>query len=388
MIAYNRKSLDNLAIHEEAAVALRSNLILQTEMEDIVKAYPVNLYSPNVFIRIGLFVLTAMIILMVFGLFCLMILGSSGNGFGILAIFISLLTYGGLEMLIHEKKHYRSGVDDAMIWSGMAFTVAAVNLLSDSLSFLGQAVLVFVLSTYYLLRFGNRLMGCLAFIALSGIVFYGLLPLGNTAKTVMPFLLMAISLGVYWLMKKYKNKVLIKHYNTCCTYIEILALVATYVCGNYFVVREVSNSMFDLGLKEGESIPGGWIFWILTVLIPVVYVFRGIQKKDAILIRTGLLLVAAIVFTVRYYYHFTPLESAMTIGGVILIGVAYGITKYLTPPKHGFTNAESDSHAPDGLLQVESLVVVETFGNTAPEGEKQFDFGGGSSGGAGASGQY
>lgn len=270
----------------------------------------------------------------------------------------------------------------------MAFLVAAVNLLSNALSFLGQSMLVFLLSTYYLLRFGNLLMGCLAFIAFLGIVFYGLIPLGNTAKAVLPFLLMAISVGVYWLMKKYKNKERLRHYKTCCTFIEALALLVTYVAGNYFVVREVSNSLFDLHLKEDESIPAGWIFWILTVLIPAVYVFRGIQKRDVILLRTGLLLVTAIVFTVRYYYHFMPLESAMTIGGVIMIGFAYGITKYLTPPKHGLTHAEPNDPAVGGLLQVESLVVAETFGDTTTDGEKRFDFGGGTSGGAGASGQY
>jgi hypothetical protein len=388
MIAYNRKSLDNLAIQEEAAVALRENLISQVEMDNIAKLYPVNLYSPNFFIRIGLFLLTAVIILMLFGLFCLMLLSSSEEGFGILTLFVSLLTYGALEMVIREKNHYRSGIDDAMIWLSMAFLVATVNLLSDSVSFLGQSVLLFILSTYYLLRFGNLIIGGLAFIAFLGIVFYGLLPLGNAAKVLMPFLLMAISFGVYWLMKKYKNKERLRHYKACGTFIEILALVVTYVAGNYFVVREVSNSMFDLRLKEGESIPGGWIFWILTVLIPAVYVARGIQKRDVILLRTGLLLVAAIVFTVRYYYHFMPLEIAMTIGGVIMIGVTYGFTKYLTPAKHGFTHAEPNDPALDGLLQVESLVVVETFGDTAPEGEKQFDFGGGSGGGAGASGQY
>ena len=388
MIAYNHKSLDNLAINEEAAVALHHNLISQEEMEGIAKAYPVNFYSPNLFIRIGLFLLTALIILMVFGLFCLMLVSSSEQSFGILTLIVALLTYGGLEMLIRERNHYHSGIDDAMLWLSMVFMVATVNLLNDSVSFLGQSVLVFMLSAYYLLRFGNLLMGGLAFIAFLGVVFYGLIPLGNTAKTVMPFLLMGISLGVYWLMTKCKNKDRLRHYKTCCTLIEILALVVLYIAGNYFVVREVSNSLFDLHLKEGESIPGGWIFWILTVLTPAVYLFRGIQKRDVIILRTGLLLVAAIVFTVRYYYHFMPLELAMTIGGIIMIVVAYGITKYLTPPKHGFTHAEPNDPALGGWLQVESLVVIETFGTTTPDVEKQFDFGGGSGGGAGAGGQY
>jgi hypothetical protein len=299
-----------------------------------------------------------------------------------------LLTYGGLEMLIHERKHYRSGIDDAMIWTSMAFLLAAVNLLSGVVPFLGQSVLLCILSTYYLLRFGNPLIGCLAFITFLGILFYGLIPLGDITKSVMPFLLMTISFVVYWMIKKYKNNNRLRHYKVCCTFIEILALVVLYVAGNYFVVREVSNSMFDLRLKEGESIPGQWIFWIFTVLIPAVYVFRGIQKRDVILMRTGLLLVSSIVFTVRYYYHVLPLELVIAIAGIIMISVVYGITKYLTPAKHGFTHAEPNDPARDGLLQIESLVVAQTLGNATPNSDKQFNFGGGSGGGAGAGGQY
>ena len=232
-------------------------------------------------------------------------------------------------------------------------------------------------------------MGCLAFISFLGIVFYSIIPLGNIAKTTMPFLLMAISFFVYWLIKKNKNNNRLKYYKTCCTLIEILTLITLYAAGNYFVVREVSNSMFDLQLKEGESIPGGWFFWIITALLPIVYIFRGIQKKDVILLRTGLILIAAIVFNVRYYYHVAPLEIAMTIGGIIMILIAYGVTKYLTAPKYGFTHAEPNDPQLAGLLQVESLVVAQTFPQTAPvESDNQFDFGGGSSGGGGATGKY
>ena len=77
MIAYNHKSLDHLLMNEEATFALNHNLISKEEADGIEKAYPVNLYSPNLFIRIGLFLLTAVIVLMVFGLFCICLLYTS-----------------------------------------------------------------------------------------------------------------------------------------------------------------------------------------------------------------------------------------------------------------------------------------------------------------------
>jgi hypothetical protein len=389
MIAYNHTSLDNLLIKEEAILALHHELISKEEVENIEKKYPVNLYSPDSFIRIGLFLLTVVIVLMLLGFFALSMLSASEKKFGILTLVFSLSTYAALEFIIYEKKHFRSGIDDALLWLSMGFMVTAVNLLFPSISFLTQSILIFVLAFYYSLRFGNLLMGGLSFIAFLGILFYGITPLGNLAKIIMPFLLMAISFFVYKLVCKYRNDNRLRHYKDCCTLVEILALIVLYVAANFFVVREVSNSLFDLNLKAGESIPGGLFFWILTVLIPVFYILRGIQKKDAILLRTRQVFVAAIVFTIRYYHHIAPLEIAMSIGGIIMICMAYFITRYLTQPKYGFTHAEPNNPQLAGLLQLESLVVTQTFHQTAAaEPDNRFDFGGGSGGGAGATDNF
>jgi hypothetical protein len=389
MIAYNHTSLDNLMINEEVRHALAHDLISKEEADAIGKAYPVKLYRPNLFIRIGLFLLTVVIVFMGLGLFALITHSDSETGFGILTLVFSLLNYAALEFIIYDKAHFRSGMNDALIWLSMGFMVTAVNLLFSSVPALAQSVLIFILALYFLLRFGNVLMGALAFVSFLAIVFYSLIPLGNIAKMTMPFLLMAVSLLVYWLMRKQKHNNRLRHYKACCTVIEIIALIILYAAGNYFVVREVSNSMFDLYLKEGESIPGGWFFWITTVLLPFIYIFRGIQKKDVILLRTGLLLIAAIVFTIRYYHHVAPLEITLTISGILMILIAYGITKYLTPPKYGFTHAIPNDPQLAGLFQLESLVVTETFHQATPvEPEKHFDFGGGSSGGGGATGNF
>jgi len=389
MIAYNHTSLDNLLLKEEAADAFHQQLISTEEYNAIEKAYPVNLYSPNLFIRIGLFVLTTVIVSMGYAFLLMLEIGGSEKGIGILTFFYSLLLYGALEFIIREKKHYRSGMDDALQWLCIGAIVGAANLIFSSVTIFGQAALIFIPAFYFLLRFGNAIMGVLAFFALLVIVFYGVTPLGNMAKTIMPFLLMAISFSVYWLMKQYSNNNRLRYYQHCCTLIKILALLILYAAGNYFVVREVSNSLFNLQLKEGESVPYGWVFWIPTVLLPALYIFRGIQKKDVILLRSGLILVAAVIFTFRYYYHLAPLEIALSIGGTIMIVIAYFITKYLTPPKHGFTHAEPNDPKLAGLLQVESIIVAQTFHHTpTPEPGKHFDFGGGSGGGAGATDSF
>jgi hypothetical protein len=125
-------------------------------------------------------------------------------------------------------------------------------------------------------------------------------------------------------------------------------------------------------------------------LVPLAYIARGIQKKDTILLRSGLLLVGAIVFTVRYYHHLMPVETAMVAGGLLLTGTAWALLHYLSIPRHGFTReAPIDPHWMD-KLHVEALVIAETFrpGQPAPAPDKGFEFGGGTGSGGGATGGF
>ena len=56
MIAYNKKSLDHLSVREQVRDALDAGCISPEENTRIRTAYPVDFYTPNFFICIGLFV--------------------------------------------------------------------------------------------------------------------------------------------------------------------------------------------------------------------------------------------------------------------------------------------------------------------------------------------
>ncbi len=192
--------------------------------------------------------------------------------------------------------------------------------------------------------------------------------------------------SVLW-QKKTAQSTLNPLYTKCLQVILIGALICGYLSVNYFVVRELSIALFNLNPLANDALLFGWLFWIFTVAIPFMYVARGIQKKDPVLIRVGLLLVAAIIFTVRHYYFFAPIEVMMALGGIILILISYLITKYLKTPRYGFTNIEVDTADKTGELQVEALLQVQTLAghSTVTEGTQ---FGGGSFGGGGASGEF
>ena len=58
MIAYNKTSLHNERIQEQSTTVFENNFISKEELQNIQLKYPVPFYTLNIFIRIGLFILT------------------------------------------------------------------------------------------------------------------------------------------------------------------------------------------------------------------------------------------------------------------------------------------------------------------------------------------
>lgn len=200
MLAYNKQSLDNWFIERESLIALRRKLISDEEYTGIVARHSYKLYTPNIFIRIGLFLATGMCVTAGFGM--LTLLFQFTRGVDIILPFYSVFLYASLEWFVNKTKHFHSGVDDALLWASMGFILGTVNYFDSHLSSLGESVLVLVLSAFATLRFANWVMAGVMVLSFFAMIFYGLTPLGAIAKTVLPFLIMIVSFLIYWVTKK------------------------------------------------------------------------------------------------------------------------------------------------------------------------------------------
>jgi hypothetical protein len=388
MIAYNSTGLDNRLMQAQADEALAKTCISKEEHASILSKYPVSFYSPNIFIRIGLFLLTIVIAVFSIGLLALLFMSGGNEAFVSFLIISGLICYTVLEILVKSAKHFRSGADDALLWLAIGLIVTGINFLSTPISMNAQRVIIFALSLYAVLRFADMLMTLIAYGALMSIVYFMATGSGETAKAIAPFLFMALSAGLYIAGSKLYRARECRHYRECLTLIKVLSLLCFYVAGNYYAVRETSASLSEYSGSPETSLPLGWLFWILTIGTPLYYIYYGIRKKDQVFLWVGLSLIAAAVFTIRAYHQILPVEWAMTIGGALLIALSWWLTRYLKMPKKGFTSEETnDQHYIQHLPVIESLVIAETFQPTAPAGN-DFKFGGGSGGGGGAGGQY
>jgi hypothetical protein len=383
MIAYNRQSLDNLELQQQAREAFEKQLITQEEYDRIRTAYPYVFYLPDFFIRIGLFILTVIAATAGLGLFLL-------AGFAALSG-ASLITYGViafvvLELFIHTRKMYGSGVDDALLYFASALIVSGINFTSYAyLTPIPNCTIILALALFGMIRYVDQLMTLVAYGAFLCLIFYTVGKGGHVARALLPFLVLGLSVGGYFLFTRLHEKAALRHYRSCLHLLRVATLLSLYAAGNYYVVREL-NTLISGG---PGPIAFGWLWWSLTALVPIFYIVKGVQKKDVLFLWTGMALVAASIFTVRYYYHLLPTEIVMVIGGIALIAGVFGLTRYLRTPKHGFTTAAANHPHPHAGLPVEGLIIAETFSGVAtqPTGSGTH-FGGGDTGGGGAGGQY
>jgi len=275
MIAYNNLWLNNNLAVSELEAALAANLITKNEFEASVPLYSVKFYSPHLFVRMGLFILTTVVVIFSLGLFSLLFLSAiDQHGVGILLIFFGLICYSLLEWFVASRHHYQSGVDDALLWISAAFIITGINVAGD-IGTTNNAVLVFMLATWFTIRFADRMMLIVAIVALLAVVFFMLNKMGATAKVITPFVLMFTAVLLYFIFRTLCSFQKLHFYCKCCIIGTITSLFCFYITGNYFVVREASNSLFNVQLKAEESIPFSWFFWMITIITPLLYIMWG-----------------------------------------------------------------------------------------------------------------
>ena len=153
------------------------------------------------------------------------------------------------------------------------------------------------------------------------------------------------------------------------------------------VVRELSVNMMSLEIEEGRDIPFAFIFYALTILIPMAYLYFGIKNRNIVLLRVSLIVLAYSVFTFKYYFSLGHPEISLTLAGLFLLGITIALMRYLKTMHNGFTR-ENILSEKWGSMNVEALIISQTMGGNQPTVEHQDMPGGGASGGGGASSSF
>lgn len=385
--AYDENWLHNLHVVKEAKQWRASGLIVQKQLEALKEEYKSGFYHPNLFIRILLFIASLVALSGVTGLLVLMFGDVDKDALSVLSLLYGIGSFILLEkILIRNNHHYKSGVNEALLYHAIGFTIAGIGGISDFKEdvVILSCVLVFSFSAF---RYLDLISTLVALSMFAYLIFFEVYKMGGIGQQVIPIVFILSFSPLYFYFKKLKQHKETEHLENCLILAEAFCLIMIYAAGNYLVVRELSVNLLNLELVSGEDIPLAIVFYLLTVIIPIAYLFYGIRYKNVVLLRVSLAALAFSVFTFKYYYSTGHHEITFTASGIILIVIVLGLFRYLKVSRNGYTG-ENVLKEKWAEMNPEAFVISQTMGGNQVTADDSFKGGGGSFSGGGTTGKF
>lgn len=389
MLAYNPGDLNNRSLQSITEKAFRAELITTEEQFSIASTYPVKFYSPNIFVRIGLAILTLLAISALTGIFVLL---DDGDHFENLLILLGIACFTGLEIFVQKWKHYGSGIDDMLLHVGILFILGGLALVFDFTATEQGLLISSVACLLYLagfIRYLDRLSAVLALAALVLLVSF-VFKTVTTIPGVPLFLVVAFIMGIcFLLLHRLKGSKKYPYHEDGLTFMEYGTVFIGYGALHYFILDKLL--WFD-GSGGGLKDPSltGWLSWAWTILIPPLLLNWSIRKKNIPYFRISLILLFAMILFLQYHFHLIDHEWAALLIGILLISISYMVIKHLKTNNSEFTDDPGTNDT--GWLLTETLAISAGFAAQAsgiPQtGPNHTQFGGGDFGGGGAGGQF
>ncbi|TDO83165.1 hypothetical protein EV143_102430 [Flavobacterium chryseum] len=388
MIVHDKNLLNNVALVEEADT-LKSGGFISKEQKDLIKKeLPVFKSQSNLLVRLGFFLLGSFLYSSMCSAISLVALSGEEFYFKICFYIFAVIGFVGSEMLAN-RKYYGHGLDDAFILGGIMNVGVAIAITTDGYELV---IAVFVaIASFVMYRRYLHLLSLLVFcLAASAVLFYGLFEFGAIGKTILPFIAMLFAAGFYFFTKKSIDNLTQVYYYKGLLLANSFCLVLFYLSCNYLVVRELSVLLLDNEIFPGTDIPFAVFFYAFTFIVPVLYLVQALRTKDRIMLWISFLAIGFSIFTIRFYYSVLPIETALTLGGLVLFTIAYFSIRKLKEQESGLTFKPDRIKNSDAFLNAEALIVASTFGmkpGVKPE-NSPMEFGGGGFSGGGSEGNF
>ncbi len=384
MLAFNKKHVEALGTFKLAQQLQKEGQIVKdANLLELEAASP--LYSPGIFMRILLFVVGNFGVSGAVGLLFVIFQNGLDNNWRVLAFFSGFALLLVLEVVfINKQKHYKTGLNEAILYNAIGIFAGGM------FGFLENQTSIYILLCAFLcaaaaIRYADSVLTAIA-ATLVAAFFFVLAMDGNAAfRSALPFIIMIVFAGFYLFGKIIEALEKAQYWLQQLNVLQTVSLLFVYLGGNYFVVRELGSDLNNIELQPGDDIPLAWLFYTLTVVIPLFYLFWGVKNRDRIFIWVGMLAAGFSVFTFKFYYSFGHPEVTITIAGLLLLGLAVYLLNLLKSPKKGITR-ERLAAANLDILTAEGVLVSQTMGTAIGGQQQETLFKGGGFGGGGASG--
>lgn len=391
MIAFDPDLLKNTFLVKESEALENAGFIHASQGELIEKQLPAYQGHSNLLARIGIFILACLLYSSTVALITFIVSPDNGN-FTSLFFIYAIVGFGGLELLIRRMKYFAHGTDDAFLFGAqIAFLCFVGSLLTDHDTWWPLFFSAMLVGSFCCMRYVDQFSALLACLGVTALAINLLLESGTAGKVLLPFVLLVVSVGMFFLysyLKKHTNKE--GFYDKSLKLIYAYSLLLFYLSTNYFMVREANEALLNTSLAPGEDISLAFVFYSFTLLTPPVYLYMALKNKDRLLLWIGVVCAAASIATIRYYHAVIPLEFALIAGGLALFVTAYLCMKKLKGKTEGATFEKDRFLSSDDLLNAEALILISNFSPKPGEviHPNDVEFGGGEFGGGGSGEKY
>lgn len=386
MIVFNRNKLQNSVLTEEADSLKSAGFIGKEQLDFIKKELPVLNSHKNILVRIGFFLLGSFLYSSICSAVSLLGLAAIERTWEIFPFVFGIIGIAGSEFLA-KKDYYNHGLDDAFILGTILNFGAAVTITTDFHYVLPVSIVVTVISLIMFLRYIHLLSALLFYLALTITLGYAIFEYLEAGQAILPFFMMLYGAGTYFLCKKLNKDLIEPYYSNGIRLIKSVSLILFYLSGNYFIVREFSASLLNTYYEISPEIPFAFFFWAFTFIVPVCYFLYSLKSKDRIMLWISFLAIGFSFYSFRYYHSVLPIQIALTLGGLILFGIAFFFIRKLKTKESGLTFKPDKISNSNTFLNAEALIIASTFGMKpevkAPDSPMEFGDGGFSGGGSG-----
>ena len=346
---------------------------------------PCDLRTTNIFLRIVLFLFTLIIVGAAVGLFFVMFLSNSiDHNTGILFLIVAAILYVAAELAVSQFHLYRYGIEEALTVCSVGFLCVGIGSASSH----EMEFLVFVAGALFSLWIWHRFGLEYAFPA--AMIFMAFVPHYWTSLHWAQHVIVA---AVYAIGLAGMIAVRPVGYSLA----EALLWLGVYVAMNLQLSSPNLIGQWMGGLRGVAEFPRPfyWATWVLIWCLPPIVLTRGIRGKDRLVMAAGAITAVATLITNKPYLGWTRHTWDPMLLGALLIGVAVFLRRWLASGargiRHGFT-AERISGKDKQLMSAGSTVFgmlsPQLIARNAPASSPEVRFGGGDSGGGGATGEF
>ncbi|MFN8415582.1 MAG: hypothetical protein U0U66_04540 [Cytophagaceae bacterium] len=392
MTAYKIEDIIKAVLVKEAYILVKTGLMSQEDWEKLKTTHTTFQQNSKWFIRILFFLLGVLLLDLIIGFLALFIfLNNSSSNDGLYLCILGLMASVAGAEIIARAKYYAHGLSDAFIIGIQVMTFITIfTILIDLenppiwVACLGLSIS----SLYCYKRFVHSMSLLISVVAFIATIIALFIQLGTITTLLLPFVLMLISIGIFYTSKTWgqKTKDLLLCKDLYVLY--YLSFVLFYLASNYFIIREASNELLYKADEVATDIQFSYFFQACSYLLPIGYIALGLWWRDRMILWIGIVVGIIGVFTFRYYHHILPTEIVLTLSGSILLAASLYLIKKLKHATEGFTFQKDPTQDSFTAMDLEILQSALKNINSSIDIKPKTDFNGGSSSGGGASGSY